>query len=287
MNKLIAATEKIADGASLSDINLDRAPPEIEAVERAFNRMLAAIRERNQLLRRQTHEKLIRSDRLAMVGQLAAGVAHEINNPLGSILLFSRLLMKQVPPDSRAKENLDRIEKETKRCHAIVQSLLDFARQREPKIEPVDVNQLLDETLKLFDNQFLFHNIEVVKSYSPSVAVIEADQSQLQQVIMNIIMNAADAMNGKGRLSLETKNSKEEGTIEVCITDTGCGIPPENINRIFDPFFTTKGVGQGTGLGLSISYGIIQRHDGDLSVSSTPGAGSIFTITLPIRRSGN
>jgi two-component system NtrC family sensor kinase len=287
MNKLIAATEKIAEGASLSDINLDRAPPEIEAVERAFNRMLAAIRERNQLLRRQTQEKLIRSDRLAMVGQLAAGVAHEINNPLGSILLFSRLLMKQVPPDGRAKENLDRIEKETKRCHAIVQSLLDFARQREPKIEPVHVNQLLDETLKLFDNQFLFHNIEVVKNYSPSVAMIQADQSQLQQVIMNIIMNAVDAMNAKGRLSLETKNSEEEGAIEVCITDTGCGIPPENINRIFDPFFTTKGVGQGTGLGLSISYGIIQRHDGDLSVSSAPGSGSTFTITLPIMRSGN
>ncbi len=283
VNSLIAGTEKIAGGASLQEIPLDTSPQEIGALGSAFNRMLRAIRDRDQQLRRQTQEKLVRSDRLAMIGQLAAGVAHEINNPLGSILLFSRLCMQQVPQDGRVRENLERIEKETKRCHTIVRSLLDFARQREPQVQAVPVNELMDATLKLFENQFLFHNIEIVKDYRPDLPSIPADQAQLQQVLMNIILNAADAMGGKGRLTIATRESDDAASVEISITDTGCGIPPENINRIFDPFFTTKGVGHGTGLGLSVSYGIIQKHNGDLSVSSTPGEGSTFTISLPKR----
>jgi two-component system, NtrC family, sensor kinase len=274
---LIAGTEKVAAGGSLQDLKIDHSPPEIDVLVKAFNRMQGAIRER----RRQTQEKLMRSDRLAMIGQLAAGVAHEINNPLASILLFSRLVAQQVPLDGRAKENLDRIEKETKRCHSIVQSLLDFSRQREPSVESVNINGLLDSTLKLFEGQHLFHNMHVVKNYTPDLDTIQADPSQLQQVFMNVILNAVDAMKGKGELTLETGNGAEDGCIEIRISDTGCGISAENITRIFDPFFTTKGVGHGTGLGLSVSYGIIQRHGGDISVSSAPEAGSIFTITLP------
>jgi two-component system NtrC family sensor kinase len=277
LKALMAAAEKVAAGTSMHDVKLDHSPPEIDALVRVFNRMQAAIRER----RRQNQEKLARSDRLATIGQLAAGVAHEINNPLGSILLFSRLIMQQVPPEGKVRENLERIEKETKRCHSIVQSLLDFARQHEPKVEPIDIHKLLDSTLRLFENQYLFHNIEVVRHYALNLPLIRADQSQLQQVAMNIIINAADAMNGKGRLTIETCESAEEGQIEISITDTGTGIPAEIMNRIFDPFFTTKGVGHGTGLGLSVSYGIIQRHNGDISVSSAPGVGSTFTITLP------
>jgi two-component system NtrC family sensor kinase len=275
---LIAGTEKVAAGGSLQDIKIDHSPPEIDALLKAFNRMQAAIRER----RRQHQEKLMRSDRLAMIGQLAAGVAHEINNPLASILLFSRLVAQQVPPNGRAKENLDRIEKETKRCHSIVQSLLDFSRQHEPTVEPVDINSLLGSTLKLFESQYLFHNIQLVKNFHPSLRAIQADPSQLQQVFMNIVINAVDAMKGKGKLTIETGYSSEDGLIEISISDTGCGIPAENIDRVFDPFFTTKGVGHGTGLGLSVSYGIIQRHNGDIAVTSSPGIGSTFTITLPI-----
>ncbi|MGA7648214.1 MAG: ATP-binding protein [Terriglobales bacterium] len=281
LNSLIVATNNLAAGVSPQALERDpHAPIEIEALRTSFNAMTAAIRERDELLRRQTSEKLMRSDRLAMVGQLAAGVAHEINNPLGSILLFSRLIMQQVPPEGRIRENLERIEKETKRCHTIVRNLLDFARQREPLVESLDVNHLLDTTLKLFEGQFLFHNIEVVRNYDPKLPPLQADESQLQQVFMNIILNAADAMNGSGRLTLATK---EEGAdqIKISITDTGCGIPPENIERVFDPFFTTKGVGHGTGLGLSVSYGIVQRHNGDINVSSTVGVGTTFTISLP------
>jgi len=216
-----------------------------------------------------------------MIGQLAAGVAHEINNPLGSILLFSRLVIQQVSAEGRIRENLERIEKETKRCHVIVKGLLDFARERKPLVESVDVNHLLDATLKLFEGQFLFQNIEVVRDYDLNLGFVEADQSQLQQVFMNIILNAVDAMNGKGRLVLATRANHEDGSIEISISDTGCGIPPENIEQVFNPFFTTKGVGHGTGLGLAVSYGIIQSHNGDISVSSDPGQGATFTISLP------
>ena len=284
VNKLIAATRRIAADHSPQPIHFDGAPPEIEALGNAFHEMALAIHERDDRLRRQTHEKLMRSDRLAMIGQLAAGVAHEINNPLGSILLFSRLTVQQVPATGRARENLDRIEKETKRCHAIVKSLLDFARERKPLVESVDVNLLLDETLKLFEGQFLFQNIHVVKDYGLNLASIPADQSQLQQVFMNIILNAVDAMKGKGRLGIATAENAAEGTIEIAISDTGAGIGPENLERVFDPFFTTKGVGHGTGLGLSVSYGIVQSHNGDIAVASVPGSGATFTISLPIAK---
>jgi len=287
LNSLIAATDKLAAGASPRDLDPDPgAPIEIEALRKSFNAMTAAIRERDQQLRRQTHEKLMRSDRLAMVGQLAAGVAHEINNPLGSILLFSRLIMQQVPAEGKIRENLERIEKETKRCHTIVRNLLDFARQREPLVETVDVNRLLDTTLKLFEGQFLFHNIQVVRDYSANLPSILGDESQLQQVFMNIILNAADAMKGKGQLTLTTRQDGPEN-IEIGISDTGCGIPPENIERVFDPFFTTKGVGHGTGLGLSGSYGIVQMHNGDINVSSRVGVGTTFTVSLPTSQRSN
>jgi two-component system NtrC family sensor kinase len=284
LNKLIAATQRIAADRSPQRIRLDGAPPEIEALGNAFNEMALAIHERDERLRRQTHEKLMRSDRLAMVGQLAAGVAHEINNPLGSILLFSRLTMQQMPAAGRARENLERIEKETKRCHAIVKNLLDFARERKPLVESVDVNRLLDETLKLFEGQFLFQNIQVVRDYDAKLAAIPGDQSQLQQVFMNIILNAVDAMKGKGRLEITTRVNEAAGVVEIGMSDSGSGISPENLDRIFDPFFTTKGVGHGTGLGLSVSYGIVQSHNGDIAVASPPGGGATFTISLPMKK---
>jgi two-component system NtrC family sensor kinase len=246
--------------------------------------MALAVHERDERLHRQTHEKLMRSDRLAMVGQLAAGVAHEINNPLGSILLFSRLTMQQMPAEGRARENLERIEKETKRCHAIVKNLLDFARERKPLVESVDVNGLLDETLKLFEGQFLFQNVQIVRDYDAKVAAIPGDQAQLQQVFMNIILNAVDAMKGKGRLEITTRVNEADGVVEIGMSDSGSGISPENMDRIFDPFFTTKGVGHGTGLGLSVSYGIVQSHNGDIAVASPPGGGATFTISLPMKK---
>jgi len=282
LDALIDAAKKIAGGGPMKEIHLDRAPPEIDALGDSFNKMTAAIRARDQKLEKQTHEKLMRSDRLAMVGQLAAGVAHEINNPLGSILLFCRLVMQQVPAEGRVRENLDRIEKETKRCNTIVRSLLDFARERRPMVESLDANRVIDSTLQLFEGQFLIQNVELVRDYQEDLPPLQADQSQLQQVFMNLIINAVDAMNGKGRLIFRTRASQPPGFVEISITDTGCGISPENLERIFDPFFTTKTVGHGTGLGLSVSYGIVQSHGGDITVVSAPGAGATFTVSLPV-----
>jgi len=281
MTSLVRATENLARGNLQERVELDRAPPEIAVLGKAFNTMVASIRERDEQLQQQTQEELMRSDRLAMIGQLAAGVAHEINNPLGSILLFSRLLLQQAPREGVMRENLHRIEKETKRCHTIVQSLLEFARQREPQVELLHVNGILDSTVQLFESQFLFHNIEVVRDYQPDLPQVRADPAQVQQVFMNIIINAADAMKGKGTLTITTRSADADKQVVISISDTGCGIPPEDIERIFDPFFTTKGVGHGTGLGLSLSYGIIQRHGGSLRVNSEVGVGTTFVAVLP------
>lgn len=280
VGEITVAINEIATGPTLRAISIGHAPPEIESLVDAFNRMQETIRER----RRANQEKLMRSDRLAVLGQLAAGVAHEINNPLGSILLLTKLLMEQPAGDGQARENLERIEKETMRCHAIVRSLLDFSRQSEPKIEHVEVNQLVDSALKFFEKQSYFRNIEVVRRYADGIPAIQADQLQLQQVLMNMIINAVDAMNGKGVLTLETAEAASGASVEISLSDTGCGIPAENLDRIFDPFFTTKEVGRGTGLGLSVSYGIVQAHNGDISVVSSPGSGSRFTVTLPKSR---
>jgi len=223
----------------------------------------------------------MKSERLAMIGQLAAGVAHEINNPLGGILLFSRLLLQKAPSEGIMRDNLERIEKDAKRCQSIVQGLLDFARQREPKIETLELNDVLERTVNLFAKQPLFHNIEIVKQYQADLPVISADPAQIQQVFVNIIMNAADAMNGKGTLTVATKSSDRDNYVEVSFADTGKGISSDELHRVFEPFFTTKMVGHGTGLGLSISYGIIQQHGGTVKVSSRVGQGSTFVVFLP------
>lgn len=158
---------------------------------------------------------------------------------------------------------------------------MDFARQREPKIETLELNDVLEKTINLFAKQPLFHNIEIIKQYQVNLPVISADPAQIQQVFVNIIMNAADAMNGKGALTVATKSSDRDNYVEVSFADTGKGIFSDELGRVFEPFFTTKGIGQGTGLGLSISYGIIQQHGGTIKVSSRVGQGSTFVVILP------
>jgi len=162
--------------------------------------------------------------------------------------------------------------------------LLDFARQHDPKSESVDINDLLEKTINLFENQPMFHNIDIIKNYQPDLPLTYADPAQIQQVFVNIIMNAVEAMNSNGSLTLTTQSAKIDGYIEISFSDTGSGIPQDQIERIFEPFYTTKGVGHGTGLGLSISYGIIQGHDGTIKVASTVGKGSTFEVILPIAR---
>jgi len=281
IDSLLLATRSLAGGNMEQHVQLTNSSEEIAALGEAFNYMVSSVKEKDEQLRQRAQEEIMKSERLAMVGQLAAGVAHEINNPLGGILLFSRLLLQKAPSEGLMRDNLERIEKDAKRCQSIVQGLLDFARQREPKIETLELNDVLERTVNLFAKQPLFHNIEIVKQYQADLPVISADPAQLQQVFVNIIMNAADAMNGKGALTVATKSSDRDNYVEVGFADTGKGIFSDELGHVFEPFFTTKGIGQGTGLGLSISYGIIQQHGGTIKVSSRVGQGSTFVVILP------
>jgi two-component system, NtrC family, sensor kinase len=278
---LVTATKKLADGNLTQQVHLKKAPPEIAVLGNAFNSMANSISERDQELRNRATEEIMKSERLAMIGQLAAGVAHEINNPLGSILLLNRLVLKKCEPATVMLENTQRIEREVKRCQKVVQGLLEFARQREPKAKTVDLNTLLDKTIALVENQSMFHNISIVKEYKTDLPPVTVDPSQLQQVFMNILINAVDAMEGRGTLTLMTKADDVTGTVDACFQDTGCGMEKETLDRIFEPFYTTKDVGHGTGLGLSISLGLVQRNGGMIRISSQPEEGSHFVVALP------
>jgi PAS domain S-box-containing protein len=230
----------------------------------------------------ETHLQLVSSEKMASLGKLAAGIAHEINNPLGGILIYSSLMMEDLSEEDPRRGDLARIVQEAGRCKEIVKSLLEFARQTEPKMEPTDINRAVNDGLFFLVNQALFHNIQIVKRLDSFLPFVQGNASQLKQVFMNIIVNAAEAMHGSGTLTITTSPSPDRKTIFVEFTDTGEGIPAENFTRIFDPFFTTKEVGKGTGLGLATSYGIIEDHGGRISVKSKVGEETTFKIELPV-----
>lgn len=231
----------------------------------------------------ETHLQLVSSEKMASLGKLAAGIAHEINNPLGGILIYSSLLMEDLPPDDPKKPDLEKIVQEAGRCKEIVKSLLEFARQTEPKKESVDINRAITGGLFFLENQALFHNIRITKRLDPSLPWVIGNAGQLKQVFLNIIINAAEAMHGSGELTLTTFPSPDHTSIFMEFTDTGEGIPEENLSRIFEPFFTTRDVGKGTGLGLATSYGIVESHGGKIGVKSKVQEGTTFTIELPVR----
>jgi two-component system, NtrC family, sensor kinase len=241
------------------------------------------VEDRTQELREiQAH--LVQSEKLASIGKLAAGIAHEINNPLGGILIYSHLILEDTPPGRPHHENLKKIVKETTRCKDIVKGLLDFARPKEPEMSPTDIPDVLDRCLALMERQALFQNIRIEKSYAPGLPRVVADGSQLQQVFMNLILNAAEAMNGQGTLGIRVGLDAGRDELTVEISDSGHGIKEEDKARLFEPFFTTKEVGKGTGLGLAISYGIVRKHQGSIEVKSESGRGATFTVRLPINR---
>jgi len=286
IRELVTAAQKLASGDRDHQVNI-KSGKEIVQLGNAFNLMVAAIREKDERLKERAKEIVGRSERLAMIGQLAAGVAHEINNPLGSIIIFSHILLEEPEINGLARKNLEKIVKESTRCKGIVKGLLDFARQTEPKMKPADIDSVLQSTLSLVEKQALFQNIKITTRITPGLPKVEIDTTQIQQVFMNIIINAADAMDGQGELIMSTKLSGDNRFVEIRFTDTGCGITHENLKRIFEPFFTTKEVGHGTGLGLAISYGLIEKHKGSIDVRSVFGKGTTFIIKLPIKEKIN
>lgn len=296
----------------LSSGNLDQPIPvrsgdELGKLASSFNAMTNALRnsraelrdwghtleqkveERTQELRRAQAET-VRGEKLASVGLLASGVAHELNNPLTGILTFSHLLRDKMPEKSQDAEDMDLVIRETKRCAAIIKRLLDFAREKLPEKKFTDLNQVIEDTVRLVERPAHLRDIEITADLDRNLPPIWIDADQIKQVIMNMLVNAQHAVEEKGsiiiRTGLSAHPSAQAGEptpmVAISIIDTGCGIPPENLRRIFDPFFTSKDVGKGTGLGLSVSHGIIEAHGGLIEVESKVGEGSTFRVLLPL-----
>ncbi len=247
---------------------------ELVTLGNSFNTMAETLRN--------VQDELLHKEKLASVGQLAAGVAHEINNPLGTILLFAGLLTKDLAQDDSKRGDVDMIVKEATRCKNIVADLLNFARQQEIFSQDTDVNELLEQVLAQQSLRPNFAQIEIVRQLDPGLPIIQADTAQLQQVFINLMDNAAEAMEKGGALTIATRRL-DANSIEIQVSDTGCGIPEENLGKLFNPFFTTKPPGKGTGLGLSIVYGIVKMHRGQITVQSQVGQGATFRVILPIR----
>ncbi len=242
------------------------------------------------------HDQLINAEKLASLGRMAAGVAHELNSPLTGIITFSHLMLKRMPPENKQDiEDLEVIIEQAERCSKIIKGLLGFSRKTSSEKVLVDINSLTENTISMVRNQAKFHNIKFNLNFDPSLPQIATDPNQLQQVFINLLINAADAMNERGQVTIATRvvGDTLDGLtrgypqmikkfVEIEFTDTGPGIPEEYLGRVFEPFFTTKPVGKGTGLGLAVSYGIIKKHGGNIFVRSEPGKGASFFVRLPV-----
>jgi len=224
----------------------------------------------------------LQTEKLSALGRMAAGIAHEINNPLAGILLFSTNLSKKVPPEGPLKEGLDIIVRETVRCKSIIQELLEFSRDREPRMVPTDINDVIEKALTILENEFRLQHLQLQKQLAADIEPIRLDSNQIEQVMVNILLNAVHATPAKGIITVKSEMRPDANRVRVVISDTGCGIAAENLSKIFEPFFSTKE--KGTGLGLAVSYGIVKSHGGRIQVDSQPGKGTRFTIDFPVRR---
>lgn len=282
INKLVSASKEVAGGNLDANVEI-KSNDEFGELAESFNAMAMALKERDKKLKDFTKRKIVESERLALIGQLSANVAHELNNPLQGIVTYSHLLLEKMPNENSNRNSVQKIVTQANRCKDIIRGLLDFSRQRKPDKTLCDVNVVLNDCVSLLENQALFHNIKIINDFEASLPMAVIDPSQIERVFMNLIINAAEAMNGSGQLTSSTRFDPLENFIEVKFKDTGQGILKEDLARIFDPFFTTKEVGHGTGLGLAISYGIVKEHGGTISVESKVSKGTTFNVRLPVR----
>ena len=282
VQQLIEASIQVSEGNLSPEIG-PISKSNIGVLQKTFKEMLTSLQERDK----QSEIKLLQSEKQASIGKLAGGVAHEINNPLTGIFTFTHMLLRQKDLPAEVRSDLETIAQETERVRKIVKGLLDFSRQTELDREPTDVNRLVRYTLSLVENQALIKGINLNFEPGEELPMITLDRNQMQSVLLNIIINALDATEPGGSITIATgigvsASKPDQKGVEITCTDTGCGIPSENLDKLFDPFFTTKEIGQGTGLGLAVSYGIIEGHGGTIWVQSKVGRGSTFTIWLPV-----
>jgi len=281
IKKLVLASKEVASGNLDTKVEITTTD-ELGKLAVTFNKMALALRERDDKLKEFTRRKIMESERLALIGQLAANVAHELNNPLQGIVTYSHLLLEEIPHDDPSRDSLEKIVTQANRSRDIIRGLLDFSRQRKPDKTLCDVSNVLNGCVSLLEKQALFHNVEIILNLDEKLPLTIMDPSQIERVFINMIVNAADAMDGNGKLNLMTRFDPVDHCIEVEFSDTGHGIAKENLDKIFDPFFTTKDTGHGVGLGLAISFGIIKEHGGTISVESEVGKGTSFIVRLPV-----
>ena len=272
IDALVEANRRLAGGDMAVRVKAT-GKGELADLGHSFNSMVETLN--------RTQQELVHKEKLASMGQLAAGVAHEINNPLGTVLLFADTLYHEAGKDHAWREDLKKIINETHRCKRIVADLLNFARQQEMLAQKVDVHEMLEEAIRSVSHQPSFAHVQFIKQFAPGLPAIQADPAQFMQVSINLLNNAAEAMPQGGTITMRTRLVNGHA-VEIAISDTGCGIPEENLGKLFTPFFTTKPVGKGTGLGLSIVYGIIKMHRGQIAVTSQVDKGTTFTISLPL-----
>lgn len=294
LRQLVTAAGAVAHGKLDHQVDVVTRD-EVGHLAASFNAMLARLQVRARGLeeeeRRHTEElmqlqsRMVNSEKLASMGRLAAGVAHELNTPLGGVLSLAMLVLEECDESQPLRKDLEIIVKQALRCRDIVKGLLDFAHQSESRAVETGVNSIIENTLALLERQAIFQNIRIARNLKKDLPPVFIDPSQLQSVIMNIVMNAVDAMEGKGLLTVETNVDEAGEQVLLLISDTGKGIPDKIKALIFEPFFTTKRPGEGTGLGLAVVYGIVKRAGGRISVDSSPG-GTTFTVRLPIMRQG-
>ncbi|MBF0377469.1 MAG: cache domain-containing protein [Desulfamplus sp.] len=282
VSHLIRASAEISQGNLSPDIGAI-SKDDIGQLQEKFLLMTQALQEREKRQKAESEIRLIQSEKQASIGKLAAGVAHEINNPLTAVLTFTHMILRRKDLDCEVRSDLETVATQTERVRNIVKSLLDFSRQTEISTEPTDVNQLIEKSVKLMENQALIKGVNLIFKSDKNLPLFLLDRNQCTSVFINMIINALDATSSGGKIKIETQGCtiNNNNGVEIEISDTGSGILPENIGKIFDPFFTTKEVGAGTGLGLSVSAGIIQRHGGTIKVHSKLNIGTTFTIWIP------
>jgi two-component system NtrC family sensor kinase len=291
VHQLIKASQQVSEGSLTPEIG-PISKNEIGVLQGTFRDMIESLKERDRRRRAEAENRLLQSEKQSSVGRLAAGVAHEINNPLTGILTFTRILQRSKDIGDKSQSHLKKIAESTVRVRKIVKGLLDFSRQTELDQEPTDVNRLIRTVISAMENQALVKGVTITFNPGENLPMLTLDRSQFQSVLINLIINAFDAMEQGGTIIISTgiilsASDTDQKGVEITVADTGCGIQHEDLDKLFDPFFTTKEVGKGTGLGLSVSYGIVQRHGGTIRVQSEIDRGSTFTIWIPVDEQRN